>query len=290
MKELPWRTLSRDSKKVTLNKFEGDFSFIPTTSSSFESDQIRKAVVLDLETTGIDKANDKIIEIGIRSFSFNRETGDITNLNQDYSGLEDPERSLPKEITLLTGLEDKDLKDKKIDWDKVVEILSEAQLVIAHNARFDRGFLDVYLEESKKKIWACSASQVNWLEHGFTKKSLETLCAYHGFFADAHRALNDVDALIHLLSMKDKNDKPYFAELMENARKPRVRVSATNSPFETKDLLKARGYRWNNNSRVWSKEILAELSDEEAKWLTDNVYQGEFRGNTEEIPLVKNFA
>lgn len=46
-----------------------------------------------------------------------------------------------------------------------------------------------------------------------------------------------------------------LAELLENARKVRIRTSAVGAPFEAKDVLKARGYRWSNGdgggARAW---------------------------------------
>jgi DNA polymerase-3 subunit epsilon len=50
-------------------------------------------------------------------------------------------------------------------------------------------------------------------------------------------------------------------------------VYAINSPFETKDMLKARGYRWSPDLRCWSR-VLASAPDmqQELSWLKKNVY------------------
>ena len=52
----------------------------------------------------------------------------------------------------------------------VNEIFSISQLCVAHNASFDRAFLDRYLDGSKTKVWACSINDINWIERGFTNK------------------------------------------------------------------------------------------------------------------------
>jgi hypothetical protein len=58
----------------------------------------------------------------------------------------------------------------------------------------------------------------------------------------------------------------------ENAR---TVVKAFGSPFETKDKLKARGYRWDSEARVWSTAVKsAEELEAEAKWLKAEVYGG----------------
>jgi DNA polymerase-3 subunit epsilon len=52
-------------------------------------------------------------------------------------------------------------------------------------------------------------------------------------------------------------------------------LQATNAPFEAKDLLKARAYRWNAEQRVWQTRVANE-SDlaAEYEWLKASVYTG----------------
>jgi DNA polymerase-3 subunit epsilon len=78
-------------------------------------------------------------------------------------------------------------------------------------------------------------------------------------------------------------------ELLEKADQPYVKVVAASSPFESKDLLKARGYRWDPIARVWQRLILSSQLTEEVSWLESSVYRGTFRGITEEIPALNNF-
>jgi DNA polymerase-3 subunit epsilon len=68
-----------------------------------------------------------------------------------------------------------------------------------------------------------------------------------------------------------------------------VKVIAASSPFESKDLLKARGYRWDPAARVWQRLIISSQLGDEVNWLESSVYRGTFRGLTEEIPALDNF-
>jgi DNA polymerase-3 subunit epsilon len=113
---------------------------------------------------------------------------------------------------------------------------------------------------------------------------------FHGFFTDAHRALNDADALLHLLTHSDTaRNAPYLLELLTEARKTTYHLMALSAPFESKDILKSRGYRWDNLGRTWWKEIAhADLSPETA-WLEEFVYSGTFRGKITEIPPTEHF-
>ncbi|MGK3865289.1 hypothetical protein, partial [Enterococcus faecium] len=70
-----------------------------------------------------------------------------------------------------------------------------------------------------------------------------------GYFHQAHRAVDDCNALLEILSLKLPTiDRPALALLLENARKRTVRVWAEQSPFELKNVLKTRGYRWSDGS------------------------------------------
>ena len=62
--------------------------------------------------------------------------------------------------------------------------------------------------------------------------------------------------------------------LLESARVPSLRVWAIGSAYETKDVLKARGYRWESDRRVWFGEISVAEREAELAWLKDAVYGG----------------
>lgn len=254
-------------------------------------DLVRTAAVVDLETTGLSYQDEEIIEIGLQIFQYNQKNGDILNLLESYESFQEPQKKLRSDITLITGITEEMLLGQKIDWPKVDSLLATADIIIAHNARFDRPFLDQKSKVSGQKIWGCSLKQVNWLQRGYTSSKLELLSIYHGFFTQAHRALNDAQALLYLLAQTDPLDerRNYLAELLAESKKPLVHVIALSAPFETKDLLKRRGYSWDNQNKFWSKVILEEQNKEETKWLEENVYLGPFRGLTRDIQLAETF-
>ena len=103
---------------------------------------------------------------------------------------------------------------------------------------------------------------------GFAKNSLELLSIWHGFYYDSHRAMNDVDAVIHLLTHPSyKSNKP-IVELIKNSQIPYYEIIASNSPYESKDILRSHSYRWNGEKKYWwdgthttakGSEIIAKL-------------------------------
>lgn len=289
-----WIGKSEDGMTVNLKRLEG----CPITPAPYATpewlaineDLVRVAAVVDVETTGLNQADDQIIEIALRQFSFNRQTGEVLSIGRSYSSFQDPGREISAEITGLTGITNDMVAGHQINWNEVNSLLQECSLVIAHNAKFDRPFIDRKSSVSKEKIWGCSYKHIDWSNKGFTSSKLELLNIYHGFFTDSHRAINDVDALLYLLSLTDADlDRPYVLELLTNAKRPQVHVIASSSPFESKDHLKTRSYRWDNTNRFWSKVIFQDELKKEISWLEEVVYIGPFAGITRDISLQDSF-
>jgi DNA polymerase-3 subunit epsilon len=289
-----WIGKSEDGETITLRKLkETDFRFPRYFTPDWEAahpDLTRTGVILDVETSGLKFDQSKIIEIGIRRFSFNRETGEPLCLLESYSSFQDPGEPLSAEVTAITGITDEMVRGQKIDWPRVDALLDRSQILIAHNAAFDRPFVDSLSKISSQKIWGCSLKQIDWGSKGFPSQKLDLLSVFHGFFTDAHRALNDADALLHLLTHPDPTrNSPYLLELLTEAKKTTYHLMALSAPFESKDLLKSRGYRWDNLGRTWWKELAhADLSPE-TEWLEEFVYSGAFRGKVTEIPPTEHF-
>jgi DNA polymerase-3 subunit epsilon len=64
-----------------------------------------------------------------------------------------------------------------------------------------------------------------------------------------------------------------LTQLLQAARQPSFKLSATNAPFESKDKLKARGYRWNADQRVWQTRLSDPAAlQEECAWLKEHAY------------------
>jgi DNA polymerase III subunit epsilon len=207
-----------------------------------------KGVIVDTETTGLNYRNEEIIEIGLIAFTFNQggEIGDVTGV---YGGLQQPNKSIPAEITKLTGITDKMVSGQMIDMRAVRALVAPADLIIAHNAGFDRPFCEAFSSAFSDKAWACSNAEIDWSARGFEGTKLGYLIGQAGYFHEGHRAVDDCFALLEVLDRKTDCDAlTPFVELYFNSQKSCVRIFAENSPFDLKDHLKARGYRWSDGS------------------------------------------
>ena len=237
----------------------------------------RKGLILDTETTGLNHRRDEIIEIGLIAFTFN-DAGAVGDVTAVYGGLRQPSTPIPPEITRLTGITDDMVAGQAIDMDLLRSIVEPADLVIAHNARFDRPFCEAFSDIFVHKPWACSVSEIDWSARGFEGTKLGYLIGQSGYFHDGHRAVDDCFALLEVLA-QPRADTPVtpFAELYEASKRTRVRIYAENSPFEMKDHLKARGYRWADGSdgrpKSWWIEIPEADLDDELVYLRSEVYR-----------------
>lgn len=291
----PWIGKSDDGQTITIKKLNEEMfdiaSYCTEEWLAQNPDKYSIGAAVDIETTGLEYNSDTIIEIGIRIFVYSNITGEVLYRSIEcYSGLQDPGKSLSEDIKTITGISDDMLKGKSIDWDRVEKLLSMCHVIIAHNALFDRPFIDRLSTVSRNKIWGCSLNQINWKSLGFTSNKLELLSIYHGFFTDAHRALNDADALIYLLSLTNhKTQIPYLSELLTNANKSTFRINALQTKFEKKELLKLRQYRWDPQNRFWFIDVSTDQFQSEIKWLEENIYLGDFLGNFSKILPINNF-
>lgn len=237
----------------------------------------RQGVILDTETTGLDHRTDEIIEIGVITFTFddNGAIGDVTGI---YGGLRQPAIAIPEEITRLTGITDEMVAGQSIDMAGLTSLIADADLIVAHNASFDRPFCEAFSPIFRDKAWACSVSEIDWRVRGFEGNKLGYLIGQSGYFHDGHRAVDDCFALLEVLEQtRPGQSSAPFAELREASQRSRVRLYAENSPFDMKDHLKKRGYRWSDGSdgrpKSWWVELPEEKLDEELHFLRTEIYR-----------------
>ncbi len=245
--------------------------------ASGDGTEVLRGVFIDTETTGFDAVAERVIELAIVPFEFSSD-GRIYRLFDAFDELEDPGKPIPDVVVRLTGIDNAMVDGKRIDDDAVEAMLDGVAVVIAHNARFDRPFCENRWPVFETKAWGCSLEQVPWSDEGYESAKLEYLAYRNGFFYDGHRASIDCLAGIELLSRTlPGSGEPALKTLLDNARGRSARVWATNSPFETKDQLKNRGYRWNTGEdgrpKAWYIDVPEADRDAEIAWLHEHVFR-----------------
>ena len=246
--------------------------------SRSQSPYERLAVLVDTETTGLQHASDEVIEIGAVAFTYNDDGafGDVVGV---FNGLRQPSSPIPPEITRLTGITDEMVAGQAIDFDALDALVQPADLIIAHNAGFDRPFCEKLSPVFAPKAWACSVSEIRWADHGFEGNKLGYLVGQSGLFHEGHRATDDCHALLEVLARPVGEGATPFAELLEASSRCRIRIYAENSPFDMKDHLKGRGYRWSDGSdgrpKAWWVEVDEAGYADELDYLRTEIYRWE---------------
>lgn len=254
----------------------------------------KTAIVLDVETTGLDPTSDEVIEVGMVKFAY-LPSGQIVRIIDTFSSLNEPTREIPPEATKLHHITNDMVAGHKIDESAVDAFVSDAAIVIAHNASFDRRFTERYWPAFVDKPWACSVSSIDWRAHGFEGSRLAYLLAGVGLFHEAHRAVDDCRALLEILaSSLPSIERTALSVLLENARKRTIRIWAEYSPFDLKDELKKRGYRWSSGDdgrpKAWYIDIDESREADEIRYLSDHIYRREVELLTQTITAVERYS
>ncbi|MBA4261642.1 MAG: DNA polymerase III subunit epsilon, partial [Comamonadaceae bacterium] len=217
---------------------------------------VQRVLVLDTETTGLSHASDKIIELAMLLVQVDVSTGQPFGPVETFEGFEDPGMPIPEVAKQVTGISDDMVHGQRLDAAQVQALIARADLVLAHNAGFDRPFVEARFPGFAHKPWACSFADIDWKALGAESAKLSALAQDQGWFYDAHRALVDCHALLQVLGQRvgdDGGDGQLngLQRLLAAAARPSFKLRATGSPFDSKDKLKARGYRWDGEAKVW---------------------------------------
>lgn len=248
--------------------------------------------VVDSETTSMEPTGE-VMDFGIRlvlaskaDYSF-RAITDIT-----YESLNDVSvQTIIPEVTKVTGIDKSMLVGHSADLSKVDSLLEFSDVVIAHNASFDKYYFEKHLK--KNYPWACSFKDVNWRSYeGIGASSLPALLSCYGYFHEAHRALPDVDALCYVLSQQD-----HLQSLLKEHFSTQLRLNLRGlKPFHNA-FLKTQKFWWNAEEKCHSRDfrIYPDSSDaerilssmDETKEFVEKSLNLTINSDVSEIPRIK---
>lgn len=164
--------------------------------------------ILDIETTWLSKYKHKITEIAAIKF-------DGKDILWTYQTLINPQRNIPSEITRLTWITNEMVESAPIFLDVVDDFLKflEDDIIVAHNASFDYGFLS---ENIYKHTWQwienpciCTRKLCSRLLPELPKKNLWSICEYYWLKnRRAHRAMWDTEVTVEIFK--------FFLEKLES--------------------------------------------------------------------------
>lgn len=227
--------------------------------------------VLDLETTGFDRSNDDIIEIGAVKI-------DLSNgcVVDEFSTLVKPKGIIPRAVTALTGIDDSMVKSApKFEdvADRLMKLIDD-DIILGHNVTFDLSFLYWALKRLGRTL------EVRYVDtytlsrkyfKGLENYKLSTICdALNIDQTHAHRALSDCYSTFEVFCKL-----PSSAEIIANPYKPPVQKEQKSHYNDKTQSLQAL------------EQIIAEIIDDDVvteeefwqltSWLEENRYlSGEY--------------
>ncbi len=159
--------------------------------------------VVDLETTGAHPVFDRVTEIAVIEVNYSEASGgEVTDA---WSTLVDPETPIPAAIQALTGITNEMVAGAPTFRSLAAGLLErlDGRLFVAHNARFDYGFLRHEFERAGLKFQArtlCTVKLSRRLYPEHIRHNLDSLIARHGLACGArHRAMGDAEAVWQFL-------------------------------------------------------------------------------------------
>jgi DNA polymerase-3 subunit epsilon len=243
---------------------------------STPTEPTKVGILFDVETTGLDTVSDEVVELGMVKFSYHPD-GTVAAVLDRFSSFNEPSRAIPEEAIKLHGITNEMAAGHKIDGDAITAFASDAAIIIAHNAAFDRKFAERYWPVFATKPWACSVNQIEWRAHGFEGSRLGYLLGGIGMFHRSHRAVDDCHALLEILAHTiSGTERTALSLLLETARRKTIRIWAEQAPFDLKDELKRRGYRWSPGNegrpKAWYVDVDEANRDDEIAYLRQCIY------------------
>jgi len=160
--------------------------------------------ILDCEATSTDPHTAELLEVVAHLATVDHrgdEEGNPTivldDVVGDFTALNEPSCEIPQDVVDLTGITADTVCGHRIAVDALAAFLRRADLLIAHNAVYDRTLLERAGLPSMR--WACSMQMIDW-RNQLVGRSLPALAReFHLPYTETHRAAGDVQTLTWLL-------------------------------------------------------------------------------------------
>ena len=160
----------------------------------------KNIIILDIEATGLDIVNDRIVEIGIIKIS-------PCGKKSEFHKLLNPEQLIPKEISEIHGIYNKDVKNETTFKDIVHELekfIENSDIVGYNSNKFDLPILAEELIRANSSIDLSNNKHID-VQNIFHKMEERTLVAAYNFYCNkklenAHSAIADAKATYEILN------------------------------------------------------------------------------------------
>lgn len=164
---------------------------------------VGRALFIDTETTGLNALKHQVTELTATLFTFNKKTGEIIDAaERTYQGFQrlafqSRHQYLPPGQTAAT------LASQAISTTTLRHLMQKADFIVAHNAPFDRKFVEKLVPQAAGMMWLDTMRGIPWRMLGQRSRAQQDLLRAHGISPGvAHTASSDVAAAIKLLGTR----------------------------------------------------------------------------------------
>jgi len=222
--------------------------------------------ILDTETTGFDPSNGKVIEIA--AVLFNIPTRSIL-AQSSVLCYNDTNAAYSVNRIEVDALKQIDQNLQGRAFLMLREMITKADAIVAHNAEFDKKWLDTLIDFqdlTRQKKWICTRNDVIWpVRKGIPLNLIHIAVDLGVPIVNAHRALSDCLLLCDAIQCIDD-----IESFLDKSGKGRLTYHAQIS-YDQRQVVKDAGFAWDNVKKVW----FAKLTPEQAAELPFTVYPAE---------------
>jgi DNA polymerase III epsilon subunit-like protein len=204
---------------------------------------MRRALLLDTETQGLDPKQHSVIEVAVMLYDLERGCSleSYASLLEAHSNEAEGVNKIPVGALLEANTATE-------VWQAVADMRMLANCVVAHNAEFDRKFVEA-ARANVPGPWVCTKTDFSW-PGGLRGESLVQLALGLGLgVASAHRAMTDVDTMARVLTRLHETGHS-LPQMFRRAARPKRRFVALVS-YDSREVAKRAGFQWNDQTREW---------------------------------------
>lgn len=215
------------------------------------------ALIVDVETTGLDPNKDCVIEIGAILFDYGigQPACSISFVLPCDENPVEHVNKIPAPLTKNAEPTSVPGYSQEVLW----AMIDAADFVVAHNAAFDKK----WLPQAMGKTWVCTMEDFPWApELGLKGRfSLAALALAHGIPVWAqHRALTDCTYISQVFEKTEG-----LAEKLSEAAEPKT-LYVANLPYARRQEAKDLGFVWNDPMpKQWSRRLTKKEAEEISK-------------------------
>lgn len=207
---------------------------------------MRYAALLDTETQGLDPSVHAVIEVGVCLYDL-----ELGCPIESYASLIRADGNDAEKHNRIPSAALEYAQHPIEVWRRVSSLVSQADIIAAHRAEFDR----LFVPESIRVLrpWVCTKTDFDWPGVGRGDHLVHLALAYGLGVSSAHRALTDVDHMARILTRVHELGHS-LPSLFERAARPKKRFVALVS-YEMRQVAKDAGFLWDEKRREWYRAM-----------------------------------